>query len=147
MGTIPQSDLSTEWPDLDMPMHKYNLLCPIDAHSLILKFRSKMADWWEMWDFPILNIWESFRSLISVLNDLTCTCPCMNIGLCVPFTHIYSFWILADWRSHPLVLWRCNMSCMLMRIYVVPYWCTFSYLDPMIQDGQLAGNLVFSYLT
>ena len=77
------------------------------------------------------------------------------------YIYLYSFWILVQdgrlpgisgfpiWktvRSHSLVLWRCNMSCMLMRIYVVPYWCTFSYLDPMIQDGRLAGNLAFSIL-
>ena len=58
-----------------MPMHEQCLLWPIDVHSLILKFRSKMANLWEMTGFPILSIWRHFCSQISVLNDLTQIMP------------------------------------------------------------------------
>ena len=67
----PQSDLSSDWPELDMPVHKQCLLGPIDARSLILKFRSKMVDWQEIRRFLILNIWTPFNSQISAMNDLS----------------------------------------------------------------------------
>ena len=72
-------------------MQEHGLICPIDAGQRILDFRSKMADWREIRDFPILNIWEPFRGQISVLNDLTWTCLCMNMVLYVPLMQVISF--------------------------------------------------------
>ena len=34
-----------------------------------------------------------FRTQFSVVNDLTWTCPCMNIVCCGPLMHVASFWI------------------------------------------------------
>ena len=71
-----------------------SVIWSIDVHSLILKSRSKMADQREITGFPILNIWRPFRSQISVLNDLTWTCLCMNNVSYGPLMYIASFWNL-----------------------------------------------------
>ena len=68
METFPQSVLRTEWPDLGMPMQEHSWLWVINASSLILNFWSKMANRWENWDFPILNIWRLFCSQISDIH-------------------------------------------------------------------------------
>ena len=78
--------------------------------------------------FPILNIWQPFRNspvehlifFASLYGSLSAVIPQYCEGV----------------QCH--VCWR--------GLYVVPYWCTLSYLDPMIQDGRLAGNLAFSIL-
>ena len=36
-------------------MHEHGLICSIDAGHLILNFRSKMADWWEIRIFQYLT--------------------------------------------------------------------------------------------
>ena len=48
-----------------MPMHEHCLLWPIDVHSFILKFQSKMADLREITGFPILSIWKPCMNNVS----------------------------------------------------------------------------------
>ena len=98
-----------------MPVHEHCLLWPIDVGTLILKFRSKIADQREITGFPILDIWRPFHSHISVLNDLrSWTCILMNNVCNGPLMYIadqqeiMEFLILNIWRPFQIKMSALN---------------------------------------
>ena len=105
-----------------------------------------MADWLEIRDFPILNIWRPFHGQFSRLNDLTLTCLCKNIPYYGPLMHIASFsisdprwptggkygislyfylvWVL----SNPCLKILVPSQCIVVSYVVLPPVCTCMYV-------------------
>ena len=115
--------------------------------------------------FPILKIWEPFRSQISIPNHLTWSCPCIYITLYALLMQVASFWNssprMADWqeiRDFPYLTYG-NHSAVRSQYSITwpghdhawtwPYmshWCRSCHFEFRIQDGRLAGNSGFPIL-
>ena len=109
--------------------------------------------------FPILNIWRPFHSHITGVNDSSWTCILMNNVCNGPLMYLASFWNLSPrlptsriLRDFPHLKYgdfsksRCQhwmtwgWHAFSWTLSVMTDWCSYPYLEILVQDGRPTGN-------